>query len=90
MMLLKIVKFTVEYLKEQFNETIAEAVDILTHKRTKYSVYILGISKNKLASAVKIQDLKRNLNSNRIKSLHGFNKSKVYKEALEFLINQYR
>ena len=69
-----------EYLKEQFNETIAEAVDILTHKRTKYSVYILGISKNKPASAVKIQDLKHNMNSDKIKGLHGFNKSKVYKK----------
>lgn len=54
-----------------FEERIIEAVDILTKREGQpYDSYIDRISTNKIAIAVKVADLKDNMNITRLKSLN--------------------
>lgn len=79
-------KYSFEYLKKEgFNKEIIEALRLLTHKKEiPYMEYIAKIAKNDIAKAVKIEDLKHNLDTRRTNG----EKSKKYDTyimALEFL-----
>ncbi len=71
--------------KEGFNEEIIAALRLLTHdKAVPYMEYVHKIGENKIATQVKMADLKHNLDSTRT----GGKKAKKYEtylEALEYL-----
>lgn len=77
---------TLKNLKQDgFSEEILTALDCITKKEgEKYTNFIERISKNKLATKVKIQDLLDNLDETRLNGKKHW-KSDVYKEALNFL-----
>ena len=79
-------KYSFEYLeKEGFNKEIIEALKLLTHKKdVPYMEYISKISKNNIAKAVKIEDLRHNLDIRRT-SGEKAKKYDIYVKALEFL-----
>lgn len=58
---------TVEYIREQFGDEIAEAVDSMTHKSEEtYDEYVDRLSRNPLARQVKLADLTHNMDLSRI------------------------
>ncbi|HED37191.1 MAG TPA: GTP pyrophosphokinase [Ignavibacteria bacterium] len=75
--------------KYEFDKKIMSALKVLTYSTDQnYEDYIKKISKNKLASKIKIADLKDNLNLNRLpylnkKDLERINK---YHKALKYLL----
>ena len=79
-------KYSFEYLeKEGFNKEIIDALRLLTHKKdVPYMEYISKISKNNIAKAVKIEDLRHNLDIRRT-SGEKAKKYDIYVKALEFL-----
>lgn len=81
---------TIENLKnEGFSENILSAIDCLTRrKKESYEDFINRISKNKLATNVKILDILDNLNTSRLKTISDIDKERLnkYREALKFLI----
>lgn len=76
-------------LKNQnFPSEILKAVDLLTKKENSaYSDYILEIKNNPLAKAVKLSDLRDNMDTNRLTAIDESDKLRVkkYKEAYELL-----
>lgn len=80
---------TIEKLKELgFPYTIVSAVQGLTHERYQpYFGYIVEIKKNKLATMVKLADLKDNMNLSRITSPteKDFERVKKYQKAFKIL-----
>lgn len=79
-------KYSFEYLEnEGFNKEIIYALKLLTHKKdVPYMEYISKISKNNIAKAVKIEDLRHNLDIRRT-SGEKAKKYDIYVKALEFL-----
>ena len=79
-------KYSFEYLeKEGFNKEIIDALRLLIHKKdVPYMEYISKISKNNIAKAVKIEDLRHNLDIRRT-SGEKAKKYDIYVKALEFL-----
>lgn len=74
-----------DFLASGFPVEVVEALRLLTHKkRVAYLDYIKAISKNPLARAVKIEDLKHNLDISRTEGKKAV-KHALYKEALDFL-----
>ncbi len=58
---------TVEYIREQFGDEIADAVDSMTHRPEEtYDEYVDRLSKNPLARQVKLADLTHNMDLSRI------------------------
>lgn len=58
---------TVEYIRAQFGEMIADAVESMTHRKTEtYDEYVDRLSKNPLARKVKLADLTHNMDLSRI------------------------
>lgn len=80
---------TIEKLKELgFSDTIVSAVQVLTHERYHpYFDYIAEIKKNKLATMVKLADLKDNMNLSRITTPteKDFERVKKYQKAVKIL-----
>lgn len=76
------------------DDEVKEALNILTHdKELSYDAYIFSISQNKIATKVKIADLKHNMMLDRldgtvhasdVKTLTRYYK---YRRALDYLIN---
>lgn len=79
---------TLENLKQEgFSEEILTALTCITKKEgEEYQNFINRVSKNRLATKVKIQDLLDNLDETRLNNKKHW-KSDVYKEALNFLQN---
>lgn len=66
-----------------------KALKLLTHnKNDNYFDYIDGIKSSKIATAVKINDLKDNMNLNRLKNItiKDINRYRKYKKAM-FILN---
>jgi len=82
-------KITLEDIKSYgFNNNILEALKVITHdKNINYIDYINKISKNKLATKIKIRDLKHNIDLSRIPNPteEDYNRVNQYKKALEIL-----
>lgn len=58
---------TVEYIRGQFGDEIAEAVDSMTHRPEEtYDEYVDRLSRNSLARKVKLADLTHNMDLSRI------------------------
>jgi len=71
-----------------FNSKIIESLECLTHKKdVDYFDYIEHISRNKIATKVKIADLEHNMDINRIDDItdKDLKRLEKYKKAYEFL-----
>jgi len=83
---------TIEDLtKAGFPLKILKAVELLTKTDNQpYEDYIQRMKKNPIAKAVKMADLKDNLNTNRLKKLSDSDKLRIkkYKQALKTLNSQ--
>ena len=81
---------TREDLLKFFSSEIVEAVSLLTHKEEdSYMDYLAKIKANPLAKAVKLQDLKHNMDLSRLPNPSEKDLSRLenkYKPALEFLL----
>ena len=74
--------------KAGFSENVLEALRLLTHnKAERYMNYILKIKDNPLAKAVKIEDLKHNMDLKRIPypTTKDFERLEKYNAALKLL-----
>ena len=72
----------------QVSDDILEALCLLTPRHgERYMVYIEALTVNPLAVAVKISDLKDNLNLDRLETVteHDLLRCEKYREALEYL-----
>lgn len=74
--------------RQGFPECVIEAVDAITRKGESYEAYIQKVKKNELARAVKIVDLKHNLDTSRLKKITEKDLRRVekYKKALAILV----
>ncbi len=75
---------------EGFSEKVIEAINCLSKKASEnYDDFILRISKNDLASAVKIEDIKDNIDITRIDKLSSEDLARVdkYHRALKTLMS---
>lgn len=83
--------YTIEDLEGAgFSAPVIEAVQLLTHKQgVSYDEYIEGISKNKLATKVKMADLTHNADLSRLPAVteQDLNRQKKYKKAFDFLLS---
>lgn len=80
---------TIEYLLDLFDIEVVQAVSLLTHKpEDSYDTYIKKISKNSLARAVKVADLRDNMNLKRLSQVTSKDLERVekYKKSLEYLL----
>ena len=83
---------TLEDLQEFLLPREVEALRLLTHdKAVPYMEYIEQVSKNKLASRVKIADLKNNMDLTRLSTVTEKDRKRVekYTKALHFLVSQH-
>ena len=82
-------KLTLEYLIEEgFPHEIIEAIDAITRKSEEdYFEYIDRVKKNPLATKIKIEDLKHNMDLKRIDepTEKDYERVERYKKALEIL-----
>ena len=79
---------TIEMIYEEFGEEIGDAVKAITKpKKLDYTKYIEGIKANELARAVKIADLKHNMDLTRLKEVREKDVKRVekYRKALGVL-----
>lgn len=80
---------TFEDLKEQgFSDEIINALKLLTHdKNTPYMEYVGDIKKNKIATAVKLADLKHNSDLSRLDIIDekALKRKEKYEKAIKFL-----
>lgn len=79
---------TVEYIREQFGDEIAEAVNSMTHRADEtYDEYVERLSRNPLARKVKLADLTHNMDLNRIEhpTENDYKRVEKYKRVYEKL-----
>lgn len=85
-------KVTLEYLrKEGFDEEIVLAVDALTRRNEEtYDEFLYRIKQNELATRVKIEDIKQNMDLTRIPNpnKNDISRVKKYRRALEILTTE--
>lgn len=81
-----------DLLKSGFPCEIIEAVQVLTYKKTDsgtYEEYIARVAKNRMAKAVKISDIRHNMDLSRIPNpgTRDLKRCEKYKRALTYLEN---
>ncbi len=80
--------FPVSVLEAVFNEDVIKALRLLCHdKSVPYMDYVKRLSENKIARAVKMADLKHNMDLSRLSapSKKDYLRLEKYKKALAFL-----
>ena len=85
---LKDTEVSIEKIYDEFGEEIGDAVKAITKpKKLDYTKYIEGIKANELARAVKIADLKHNMDLTRLKEVREKDVKRVekYRKALGVL-----
>jgi len=84
-------KYTFEDIKTLgFSEDVIDILKLLTHdKDTPYLEYVKQITTNKIASKIKLADIKHNSDLTRLEEVNDqiLDKIKVYKQALDILTN---
>lgn len=92
MMWLKTQVLLWDFLKKKFPEEITDALKLLTHdKNTSYTDYIRAIKTNPVATAVKLADIKHNMDFTRIKSISDETRDRLtrkYSNALKILTDK--
>lgn len=85
-------ELTLEYLIEEgYSEDIVDAIDAITKRQEEeYFEYIERVKQNPLAKKIKIEDLKHNMDLNRIENPTDRDLERVerYKKALEILMEE--
>ena len=74
--------------KQGFGEEIISALRLLTHdKNTPYMDYVAEIKKNKIATAVKLADLRHNSDLTRLETVDekALKRKEKYEKAIKFL-----
>lgn len=82
---------TFENLSKEFSNEIIEVLKLLTHdKNVKYMDYIREISKNEIATKIKIADIIHNSDESRLDEVNEEDiiRKEKYRKALEYLIEQ--
>ena len=74
--------------KKGFSEKIIKAVDAITKKGESYEEYLKKVKDNELAKAVKIEDIKNNMDVSRLKEITEKDIARIekYKKALAYLL----
>lgn len=79
---------TVDDVRDEFGDEIADAVDVITHRDgVSYMDYVRSIWKNSLARKVKLADLTHNMDLSRLDYVTEADKRRVekYKKAYKIL-----
>jgi (p)ppGpp synthase/HD superfamily hydrolase len=77
-----------ELLAKGLPENVVEAVKALTKKDNQnYAAYLAGVKKNRLATAVKLADLKHNSDLSRLEKITQKDRERAekYRKAIEYL-----
>ena len=77
-----------ELLAKGLPDNIVEAVKALTKKHNQnYAAYLAGVKKNRLATAVKLADLKHNSDLSRLEKITQKDRERAekYRKAIEYL-----
>ena len=84
---------TFEELENMFSKDVVDAIRLMTHSdEDDYFSYIERLSNNRIASLVKISDLKHNSDESRLNNIteRDIKRNLKYKKALEILLNKWR
>ena len=77
-----------ELLAKGLPDNVVEAVEALTKKYNQnYAAYLAGVKKNRLATAVKLADLKHNSDLSRLEKITQKDRDRAekYRKAIEYL-----
>ena len=77
-----------ELLAKGLPDNVVEAVEVLTKKHNQnYAAYLVGVKKNRLATAVKLADLKHNSDLSRLEKITQKDRERAekYRKAIEYL-----
>ena len=77
-----------ELLAKGLPDNVVEAVEALTKKHNQnYAAYLAGVKKNRLATAVKLVDLKHNSDLSRLEKITQKDRDRAekYRKAIEYL-----
>lgn len=77
-----------ELLAKGLPDNVVEAVEALTKKHNQnYAAYLAGVKKNRLATAVKLADLKHNSDLSRLEKItqKDRHRAEKYRKAIEYL-----
>lgn len=77
-----------ELLAKGLPDNVVEAVEALTKKHNQnYAAYLAGVKKNRLATAVKLADLKHNSDLSRLEKITQKDRDRAekYRKAIEYL-----
>ena len=77
-----------ELLAKGLPDNVVEAVEALTKKHNQnYAAYMAGVKKNRLATAVKLADLKHNSDLSRLEKITQKDRERAekYRKAIEYL-----
>lgn len=83
---------TFEELETMFSEEIADAIKLMTHSAEEdYFSYIERLSNNRIASMVKISDLRHNSDESRLNNIteKDIKRIEKYKKALGILLSKW-
>ena len=84
---------TFEELESMFSKEVVDAIRLMTHgDDDDYFSYIERLSENRIASMVKISDLKHNSDESRLNNIteKDIKRNLKYKKALDFLLDKWR
>lgn len=82
-------EITIEDLKNKgFSKKIVDAVEVITKKKESYETYLRKVKENDLARAVKIGDIKNNMDVSRLKEITEKDIARIekYRKALAYLL----
>ncbi|QVE20669.1 hypothetical protein KGI96_10180 [Phocoenobacter atlanticus subsp. cyclopteri] len=80
--------YTLTNLENYFDKDIIKAIDLVTKKEAQeYSEYLSQLKENEMSKAVKLSDLRDNMNLKRIKNItqKDLNRLEKYKKATAYL-----
>ncbi len=79
-------KYSIDDIRNEFGDEIADAVDLLTHKHgVPYMEYVKSIKQNPIARRVKLADLRHNTDLRRCPNGYKPAKYETYLEAIKLL-----
>jgi len=80
----------VEALRKLFDDTVADALDCLNHRKDEdYMDYIHRVKENKLATKIKLADIEHNMDLSRLEVVDekALKRVEKYKRAKEYLLS---
>lgn len=81
-------KYPLSYIRKEFGDEVADAVDLLTHKKgVPYMDYVKAIKENPIARRVKLADLRHNTDLRRCNLGQKPPKYETYLKAIAYLEN---